>query len=694
MSELDETETLLVELYRDQALQRAQQEHLAQRLREDAGFSRTFAAEARMQGALAALLASTDVDALLAGIARGLDTPAAAPGTSGNASLPPATALRTSPRGRSRPLPRRRVAGGTRLHVRTAVLLAATLAVMTLITLHLAKGQKPEHGEPVVAIPRPGPSVAAPAPALAWIRSSSGAVSILGAGATPSSGTALKAHEVLQTGADGHAEIGCADGTRLTAAPGSRISLSQDQGLQVQLDAGKVAGDIAKQPEGQPMVFTTPSALAIVVGTRLSLEVTPGGSRLEVDAGRVRFAAHGVPLAQATEIGAGQAGETTGATMALSALNTAPAPWAGAVEALIAAQAGEASWQTIPWMTDLGKARQQAASTGRLLVIWSGWGHPLGMAGEEALADRQTCWADPGIQKTLADHAIPVAVDAWFIRHEDDAVGRFYASLVQQSGHHGGTTQGIYCCDAQGALRGFCSSAQGVEQLRTTLAQALAQPIPVEDLPPDDPALRDRVHDPQPLGTDLILQVHERTLLPEGSGWRSARAELGPVRGGPSLEYLWVHQDQWQALIPATPHLLDVLSVPTAAVLGLAEDGLLDTTAGEETPWEPEDLQSSTLTITVDALSGALMRLRLGGEIRLASNQHRFAPTLSGMIVVDRASGVITSFDCVALGAFKQVAQDTPAPPEAVLALHITLAPAHAPVVHPHIAREGVRSDP
>ena len=60
-------------------------------------------------------------------------------------------------------------------------------------------------------------------------------------------------------------------------------------GKQVTLVSGRVTAEVAKQPLGRPMIFTTPNAQATVIGTVLSLEYAPAESftRLEVAEGKV-----------------------------------------------------------------------------------------------------------------------------------------------------------------------------------------------------------------------------------------------------------------------------------------------------------------------------------------------------------------------------------------------------------------------
>lgn len=44
--------------------------------------------------------------------------------------------------------------------------------------------------------------------------------------------------------------------------------------------------------------------------------------------------------------------------------------------ALVRPQADESKWREIPWLTDLGEARRQAATEGKPILIWSAGGSP------------------------------------------------------------------------------------------------------------------------------------------------------------------------------------------------------------------------------------------------------------------------------------------------------------------------------
>ncbi len=541
---------LLVELHRDGALGPAEQASLAARLAADEPFRRRFIAEARLQGTLAGLLGGgADGSSLLEAISQQLDRPQGASGS----------AVRTDADGAARrPVPRTRP--GQRRQRRApwggAGLLAAGVAVAAGIWWLARPGHQRQEPPPVPAsaVASKEPSAPALGPVLATLSAIEGGID--GPLAGSPAGAAIHAGERLTTRGDGRARIALADGTSIMLAPGSSLSLALDNLVQVQLDRGQLAAEVAKQAPGHPLIFLTPDARAEVVGTQLSLAVTPGGSRLTVEEGLVRLSMRtgdGPAPGRSWEIGAGEAGETRAGGVLRQALDLAPAPWAADLAAVIRPTAAESAADAIPWMTDLWAARRRARSQGRLLVVWSGWGHPLGMANADCLIDRHQTWADPGIQATIAARCVPVAVDSWFLHQEADAIGRFYDGLVAQSPHPHGITQGIYLCDAEGGLRGFLASGAALEEVRAALDTALAQGLSASDAPLAGPGPLDRIHDPVPGADALVLLASARTVIVLPAGVHAASDQLGPIIGAPGREYLWLAREQWQRLIPAAP---------------------------------------------------------------------------------------------------------------------------------------------
>ena len=81
-------------------------------------------------------------------------------------------------------------------------------------------------------------------------------------------------------------------------------SISNGTGKKLVLDFGTVTAQVARQPAGQPLVFSTPHAEARVLGTKLTLTVSATETRLEVREGRVKLTR--LSDNASTEVGAGQ----------------------------------------------------------------------------------------------------------------------------------------------------------------------------------------------------------------------------------------------------------------------------------------------------------------------------------------------------------------------------------------------------
>lgn len=148
-----------------------------------------------------------------------------------------------------------------------------------------------------------------------------GEIHVLG----PAGRIAVKAGQSLRPG-DGLECAGAGTVARLTFPDKTRIEATGDtilreisdaKGKRIRVEKGTVTADVAKQPEGLPLVFSTPHGEAKVLGTTLRLHVDPDpkrGTRLEVAEGRVEFrnAAGGKALLE----GGHQAVAATGVSMA------------------------------------------------------------------------------------------------------------------------------------------------------------------------------------------------------------------------------------------------------------------------------------------------------------------------------------------------------------------------------------------
>lgn len=153
---------------------------------------------------------------------------------------------------------------------------------------------------PVPPEPRPEPPPPPPTPAppketviaVATLESVRGEVALLAAAGrkAAAAGQIVAAGQGVSTGGgDSAAVLVFPDASRVELRPGTLVEeILAAAGKRLLLARGSLVADVVKQPPGQPMVFATRHAEAVVLGTRLALGCFEG-TKLEVKEGQVRF---------------------------------------------------------------------------------------------------------------------------------------------------------------------------------------------------------------------------------------------------------------------------------------------------------------------------------------------------------------------------------------------------------------------
>jgi hypothetical protein len=171
--------------------------------------------------------------------------------------------------------------------------LAAALLLALAYTLLDMAARRP--------VPAPEP------PRVATLESVAGEADLVRGGrrAATTAGGALRAGDILATGADAAAVVRYADGTVATLGGSGALRIDAGApGKRLHLLRGAVACAVMPQPPGAPMALSTPEARATVEGTRLALASLDGATTLEVSEGRVRLADRA--LGVAVDVAAGE----------------------------------------------------------------------------------------------------------------------------------------------------------------------------------------------------------------------------------------------------------------------------------------------------------------------------------------------------------------------------------------------------
>jgi hypothetical protein len=143
---------------------------------------------------------------------------------------------------------------------------------------------------------------------MASIQSAEGSVEITRAERTAyaGAGAQIMAQDKVVASSNGRAEIkyGAEETTvRLLSGSTAKFWL-QDNAKRINLDAGRLVCNVAKQPQGRPMRLITPNAEAKVLGTELELSVAGDSTELKVTTGNVLLTR--LSDDQSVNVGAGQ----------------------------------------------------------------------------------------------------------------------------------------------------------------------------------------------------------------------------------------------------------------------------------------------------------------------------------------------------------------------------------------------------
>jgi hypothetical protein len=130
-------------------------------------------------------------------------------------------------------------------------------------------------------------------------------------------------------------------------------------------------------------------------------------------------------------------------------------------------------------------------------------------------------------------------------------------------------------------------------------------------------------------------------------------------------DHMWLTEAEWKSLLPASPRQGDKAPVPAAITDRVLRWHLNPLSVyGETNSLARNDVKAGELTLTVEAVSEDLVRLRLDGSARLGKeapaavaagkcaciDQWGYEPRLLGFLEYDPHKKIITRFDAVALG--------------------------------------------
>lgn len=197
--------------------------------------------------------------------------------------------------------------------------------------------------------------------------------------------------------------------------------------------------------------------------------------------------------------------------------------------------------------------------------------------------------------------------------------------------------------------------------------------IEVPDIEPSD----ERVSAPPKNG--LVLRVHGRFLsrTEDGELRHTTGEDFAQLRGDaerlrslrmlfePNVEYMWLAEAEWKALVPNAPRVGDAIAVDPAIAVRMARFHLSPRRAltSEDGIVPRRDVRAAELRLVVDDVTERRVRMRAVGFVHTGTDYEAakattpngplgfgFAANVDGVLEYDRRSEAFVRFDLVAPG--------------------------------------------
>lgn len=277
------------------------------------------------------------------------------------------------------------------------------------------------------------------------------------------------------------------------------------------------------------------------------------------------------------------------------------------------------------------------------------------------MTGRESVFSDPTIIQLASERFVPVAENSSALERQADDKGEFFRHVVEQ-GHYGGRTfptatrQGSYTFLPDGTFLASINSVDP-ERMAGMMREALARLERADDLGEPSPVqLAETGPDADLYPADgLVLEATVRDLpRPDGT----------LTDGKWNIDYVWLTRDEARSLVPERVSVGEHREISWPIVRRLARFHLRDYVRGEPFNWPERAIRHGELATEVVDVSGAQVRLRLTGAVRLQDEVEWVAPedgetkrydcgfdcTVQGEAIWDAGQEEFTAFEMVAVG--------------------------------------------
>jgi hypothetical protein len=253
------------------------------------------------------------------------------------------------------------------------------------------------------------------------------------------------------------------------------------------------------------------------------------------------------------------------------------------------------------------------------------------------------------VVRILKSSFVPYAGDQWYLHRQEDAAGKFFWKVVDQSHRRHAprdeSRQGVYAATGDGQILASDHYRPSGEAMVALLRSALSkwEGLPKTRQATVEAAPQDTAFVREPPAGGLILNVYTRIPLPPPAekAWTPNQAT--------GRDHMWVTAEESRSLLPARWEKGQTYPVPKAVAERLIRFHLVDNVRGEPNMWEPHEITVQSLILTVD--DPASGRLGLSGTARMtAAGGRGYDARLQGVLVVDQKQNAFTKADILAWG--------------------------------------------
>jgi hypothetical protein len=277
------------------------------------------------------------------------------------------------------------------------------------------------------------------------------------------------------------------------------------------------------------------------------------------------------------------------------------------------------------------------------------------------VADREFVFSNPDVQKLLREKFIPLAMDDWYLRRQNEENGKFYMAMTEASPRGGAgdnTRQGRYVFTATGKFLGF-NNNRGPDRILPMLRQSLSvwdKLPPAERKPPGEIGpVKPEARFFRPLPQNgAVVKVYTRVLEKKPDGSLSACTVPADTektyehRGfDAAIDHLWLREEDVKRLIPGAGSKQGA-AIPFPAVVAqrIARFHLTDNTRGEPPHWSRDEVKKAEFFLTPESAT----RAKLSGVVHLETKDGKrgFTGTLDGWL--EHRNGKLTDLRAAVAG--------------------------------------------